>query len=85
MGKYNQWYGELAQNTRAFVPLNIGAENLSDFVNGVSLDGHDDSYYLLRMIMASNKDKQDNHTNKFRYFLDFAYQAIDFYTNKILK
>ena len=85
MGKYNQWYGELAQNTRDFVPLNIGAENLSDFVNGVSLDGHDDSYYLLRMIMASNKDKQDNHTNKFRYFLDFAYQAIDFYTNKILK
>lgn len=82
---YERWYNELASNNRAFAPLNSGTNILSDFVKGVSLEGHDDSYYLLQMIQASNNDKKDKHTNKFRYFLDFAHQAIDHYTKKILK
>lgn len=85
MRVYTQWYDELATNKRAFAPLTTDAKNLSGFVKGMTLGGADDSYYLLQMIMASNKDKEDHHSNKFRYFLDFAYQAINHYTNKILK
>ena len=29
--------------------------------------------YLLEMIKASNKDKSDKHSNKFRYFLQFFF------------
>ena len=49
-----------------------------------SLDAKDESYYLLDMIRASNKDKDDTHTIKFRRFLDYAYKAIDKYTSKIM-
>lgn len=85
IGMYDRWYNELATNNRAFAPLNTGTKKLTEFVKGVSLDGEDDSYYLLQMIQASNKDKKSKHTNKFRYFLDYAHQAIDNYTEKILK
>ena len=85
IGIYDQWYNELATNNRAFAPLNTGNNNLSGFVKGITLGGADDSYYLLEMIKASNKDKKDKHANKFRYFLDFAHQAIDYYTEKIQK
>lgn len=36
------------------------------------------------MIKESNADTQ-KHNNTFRYFLDFAYKAINNYTQKILK
>lgn len=82
---YENWYNELATNNRAFAPLNTDTSDLTQFVKCMSLDARDDSYYLLQMIKDSKADKKDNHTNQFRYFLDFAYSAIDHYTSKILK
>ena len=82
---YENWYNELATNNRAFAPLNTDTSDLTQFVKCMSLDARDDSYYLLQMIKDSKADKKDNHSNKFRYFLDFAYSAIDHYTSKILK
>jgi hypothetical protein len=81
---YENWYNELATNNRAFAPLNTETPDLSQFVKCMSLDAKDDSYYLLQMIKYSNEDKKDNHSNRFRYFLDFAYSAINHYTSKIL-
>jgi len=81
---YNQWYNELATNNRAFAPLNIDSKDLTRFVKGLTLKSKDDSYYLLQMIIASNKE-MDKHSNKFRYFLEFAYRAINYYTQKILE
>ena len=83
---YYNWYNELSNNKRAFAPLRY--DNLKDmegFVNGISLSAKDDSYYLLQMIKSSNKDTTKNHSNKFRFFLEFAYQAINYYTSKINK
>ena len=51
----------------------------------MSLDAKDDSYYLLKMIQASNANKEKDHDNKFRFFLQFAHDAIEYYTKKILK
>lgn len=82
---YLRWYKELATNKRAFAPLNTETADLSNFVKGMTLGARDDSYYLLGMIKNSNKSKEDKHNNKFRYFLDFAYGAIDHFTSKILK
>lgn len=82
---YLRWYNELATNNRAFAPLNTETVDLSRFVKGMTLGARDDSYYLLEMIKNSNKSKEDKHNNKFRYFLDFAYGAIDHFTSKILK
>lgn len=81
---YYNWYHELAVNKRAFAPLHYDTpKSMEAFIKGNSLDAKDDSYYLLRMIECSNKDKSKEHTNKFRFFLEFAYQAIDSYTSKI--
>ncbi len=83
---YNKWYSELAQNKRAFAPLHYDdLQKMSGWIVGLELDAKDDSYYLLEMIKASNKDKSDKHSNKFRYFLQFAYDAINYYTSKINK
>lgn len=87
--RFAEWYGELASNKRGFAPLNIADvnqrnANLSYWVQDFSLDAKDESYYLLDMIRASNKDSDKSHTNKFRRFLDYAYQAINKYTSKIL-
>lgn len=84
--RYYNWYTELAQNTRHFVPLNDNLNNpkqMSKWVKGLELEAKDDSYYLLRMIEASNRDSSNEQDNKFRVFLKFAYQAIDSYTTKI--
>lgn len=83
---YDNWYNELSTNKRAFAPLNT--ENLKDmegWVKTISLDAKDDSYYLLKMIQASNANKEKDHDNKFRFFLQFAHEAINYYTKKILK
>lgn len=84
--KYYQWYTELAQNKRAFAPLHYdNPKQMGGWVKSIELDAKDDSYYLLRMIQASNKDNSKEHSNKFRFFLKFAYDAIDSYTSKINK
>lgn len=87
--KYSQWYQELAENKRGFAPITIApVENrkakLSNWIQDFSLEAENESYYLLEMIRASNKDKDDTHTTKFRRFLDYAYTAINKYTSKIL-
>lgn len=83
---YDNWYDELSTNKRAFSPLNTDSlKNMEGWVKTVSLDAKDDSYYLLRMIQASNANKDKTHENKFRFFLQFAHNAIEYYTKKILK
>ena len=82
LARFSQWYQELAENKRGFAPLTIAdpdnrSAKLSNWIQDFSLDAKDESYYLLDMIRASNKDKDDTHTIKFRRFLDYAYQAID--------
>ena len=84
--KYYQWYTELATNKRAFSPLHIdNLTQMSGWVKGMELDAKDDSYYLLKMIEASNSFKKKEHDNKFRFFLQFAYDAINSFTMKIMK
>ena len=58
---------------------------MEGWVKTLSLDAKDDSYYLLKMIQASNGNKDKTHENKFRFFLQFAHDAINYYTKKILK
>lgn len=83
---YDNWYEELSTNKRAFSPLNTDSlKNMEGWVKTVSLDAKDDSYYLLKMIQASNANKDKTHENKFRFFLQFAHDAIEYYTKKILK
>lgn len=87
--RFSQWYQELAENKRGFAPLIIANRKvrnarISNWIQNFSLDAKDESYYLLEMIRASNKDKDNTHSLKFRRFLDYAYQAIDKYTSKIL-
>lgn len=84
--KYYSWYSELSTNKRAFAPLHY--DNLSQmdgWVKGINIEAKDDSYYLLRMIEASNAYKANDHSNKFRFFLQFVYEAINSYTMKIMK
>lgn len=81
---YYRWYTELAQNKRAFAPLHYdNPKDMAGWIKSIELDAKDDSYYLLSMIKASNQDKSKDHSNKFRFFLKFAYDAIDKYTSKI--
>lgn len=82
---FYRWYNELATNKRAFAPLHYEShKDMSGWIEGYELDAKDDSYYLLQMIKESNSNTQ-KHNNTFRYFLDFAYKAINNYTQKILK
>lgn len=83
---FYKWYTELANNRRAFAPLHYDSlEHMGGWIKTLELDAKNDSYYLLQMIVASNKIKSREHSNNFRYFLQFAYDAINFYTNKIFK
>ena len=83
---FDNWYQELSTNKRAFAPLNTENFNkMEGWVKTVSLNAKDDSYYLLEMIKASNASKAKDHDNKFRFFLQFAHEAIDYYTKKIQK
>lgn len=84
--RYYSWYLELAQNKRAFAPINFdNSKKMSGWIKTIELDAKNDSYYLLEMIKVSNKTKSKDHENKFRFFLQFAYDAIDKYTKKIYK
>ena len=60
-------------------------KQMGGWIKSMELDAKDDSYYLLEMIKASNGSKDKEHSNKFRYFLQFAYEAIDKFTKKINK
>lgn len=83
---YDNWYHELSTNKRAFSPLNTdNRKKMEGWVKTLSLDAKDDSYYLLKMMQSSNGNKDKTHENKFRYFLQFAHDAINCYTKKILK
>lgn len=89
LSRFAAWYHELETNNRGFAPLNIAPSEdrnakLSNWIHDFSLDAKDESYYLLDMIRASNKDKDDSHSVKFRRFLDYAYKAINKYTSKIM-
>lgn len=82
--KYYNWYAELSTNKRAFAPIHYDdMHQMSGWIKTMQLDAKDDSYYLLKMLQASNRDEQDDHSNSFRFFLQFAYDAIDFFTKKI--
>jgi hypothetical protein len=81
---YYKWYNELATNQRAFAPLKYDRIS-EEWVNGMVLEAKDDSYYLLEMIKASNRQQNKfDKSNKLRHFLQFAYDAIDTYTKDIL-
>lgn len=83
---YDNWYHELSTNKRAFSPLNTdNRKKMEGWVKTLSLDAKDDSYYLLKMMQSSNGNKDKTHENKFRFFLQFAHDAINCYTKKILK
>ena len=89
LSRFTQWYQELAENKRGFAPLTIAdasdrGAKLTNWIQDFSLDAKDESYYLLEMIRASNKDKDASHSIKFRRFLDYAYKAITKYTSKIM-
>lgn len=89
LDRFQQWYHELATNTRGFAPLDIANPSqrnaeLTKWIRNFSLDAKDESYYLLDMIRAGNKDKEGNMP-KIRQFLDYAYRAVDKYTSKLIK
>lgn len=83
---YFKWYTELATNNRAFAPLHYDdPRRMSSWIKGLELDANDDSYYLLKMIKESNATKNEGHSNKFRFFLQFAHDSIDSFTKKIYR
>lgn len=83
---YFNWYNELATNNRAFAPVHYDDPNhMGSWIKGLELAAKDDSYYLLNMIKASNVTKNEGHSNKFRFFLQFAHDSIDSFTKKIYR
>ena len=80
---FENWYQELASNPRAFAPLRTGKGITEGWIDGMTLNAKNDSYYLLQMIKAGNKKVENNHGNTFRHFMQTAYTAIDYYTHKI--
>ena len=79
---FEKWYSELSAKKRAFAPIaNIDPSNMVNIIkNSVELEAKDDSYYLLEMIKNSNKGMTNN---KVRNFLEYAYEAINTFTQKI--
>lgn len=79
-----KWYSELSCNKRAFAPLHYDSvKRMNGWIKTLELEAKDDSYYILEMVKASNRDKTKDHSNKFRFFIQFAYEAINKYTQKI--
>lgn len=83
--QFHNWYVELSENNRGFAPLNriSKGEKLTSILKGISLKAKDESYYLLKMIEASHEASKNEHGNKLRYMLDFAYEGITDYTDQI--
>ena len=83
---YSNWYRELSTSKRTFAPLNMdNKKDMSGWIEDITLDAKDESYYLLEMVKASNACKKPEHNNKFRFFLQFAHEAINTFTQKIWK
>lgn len=80
---FSNWYQELSANKRAFAPLRTAKGITSGWIDGMQLGAKDESYYLLQMIKTGKGDVKNYHGNVFRHFVQTAYNAIDFYTNKI--
>ena len=78
---FEEWYQELANTSRKFAPLRT-KEISNGWVDGITLDAKDDSYYLLKMIEFGNKE-DIAHANTFRHYMQTAYTAINHYTNKL--
>lgn len=86
MVKFNSWYDEISNNTRGFSPLSLPSstsDDLTQFIKHTTLDAKRDDEYLLDMILASKKRSNNDHHILLRYFLDFAYQAINKQTSNI--
>lgn len=85
VAQFHNWYTELSENKRHFAPLNkvSKGEKLTSILKGYTLKAKDESYYLLKMIEASNKRTKEEHGNKLRYLLDFAHEGIKEYTDQI--
>ena len=83
--QFHKWYVELSENHRGFAPLNrvSRGEKLTPMIKTLSLKAKNESYYLLKMIEAGNKQSKNEHGNKLRYLLDFAYEGITKYTDQI--
>lgn len=80
--EYGQWYAELSQKKRKFAPIekDIIPTNMSNIIkNSVELGAPNDSYFLLEMI----KESKNETPNKVRNFMEYAYKAINHYTQKI--
>lgn len=73
----------MSAKKRAFAPIaDINPSNMVNIIkNSVELEAKDDSYYLLEMIKSSNKGITNN--NRVRNFLEYAYEAINTFTQKI--
>lgn len=78
---FGTWYDQLSLKKRAFAPISdVKPNNMANIIkNSVELDAKDDSYYLLEMIKNSGNETP----NKVRNFLEYAYKAIDKFTQKI--
>ena len=79
---FDEWYKEISTNSRNFAPLRTGKGITNGWVDGITLDAKDDSYYLLKMIEYGNKENIASG-NIFRHYMQTAYTAIHHYTNKI--
>ena len=81
---YFKWYHDLATHKRAFAPLHYeNKKQMSGWIKDIELSAKNETYYLLEMIKASNKYNKKDHSNKFRFFLQFAYDAINNFTKKL--
>lgn len=86
--RFEEWYHELSSNDRHFCPLRFpedAGRNMTGYVSGYSLRAKNESYYLLRMIQAANKDKTKDKNYKLRALLQYAHEAINGYTKDILQ
>ena len=86
MTKFNSWYDEISNNTRGFSPLSLPkttSDDLTQFIKERTLNAKRDHEYLLDMILASKIKDNNSHHILLRFFLDFAYQAINKQTSNI--
>ena len=84
LGKFKDWYDELATNNRAFAPLYLDNEkDISGWIKPTSSGKKDVSHLLLGMIKASQA-KSEKHDNHIRHLLNFAHEAINSYTNELI-
>ena len=84
--RFDLWLKELGSNNRSFSPLKSVSNNqLSDIVDGRTLEAKNITYYLLKMIESSSTIKAPDNDFRLRYLLDVSYKAIKEYTSKISK